>query len=226
MSFWSRTLFDDRRDAGRQLATRLSAYRAEHPIVAGMVRGGIPVAAEVALALDAELIPIVVEKIGAPTNPELAMGAIVDSPVPQVIWNEDIVRAVGVSQESLAAALVDAKRQLEQRREHYPQAAPPLEGRTVIVVDDGIATGASVRATLQAIRQVGPKAIVLAAPVALGGDGNRFGGLADEVVVVAAPAGMPAVGAAYRDFGQVSHEEVRADLERVAAAQVHRRSPG
>jgi predicted phosphoribosyltransferase len=220
--FWTRSLFDDRGDAGRQLAARLAGMKREKPIVAGMVRGGIPVAAEVALALEAPLVPVIVQKIGAPGQPELAMGAIVDGATPEVIWNEDVVHAVCASQGCLDKALAEARGRLEQRREQYPGAgAYPLEGRTVIVVDDGIATGASVRAALKAIRTGRPKAIVLAVPVVIGGRANRFGDVADTVVVLAEPVGMSAVGAAYRDFGQVSHAEARAAIERATA--VHER---
>lgn len=213
MSIWSRALFEDRADAGKRLAERLAHLKADAPIVAGMVRGGIPVAAEIARALHAPLIPIIVQKIGAPGQPELAMGAIVDGPAPEVVWNEDIVEAVHASGSSLAIALKEAQEQLASRRRRFATAAggQDIAGRTVIVVDDGIATGASVRAALSALRRAGPKSIVLAVPVVLVG-GRPFAGLADETVALAEPAGLSSVGSAYVDFGQVTDAEVLADL--------------
>lgn len=217
MSFWTQPLFENRVDAGKQLAAKLLPLRSERPIVAGMVRGGIPVAAEVARSLGAPLIPIVVQKIGAPGQPEFAMGAIVDGPTPEVIWNEDVVHAVCAGRSCLDTALAEARAKLARRREHYPATTPPIAGRTVIVVDDGIATGASVRAALAAIRRGGPKSIILAVPVILGGGRRSFDDVADMTVSLAEPATMSSVGSAYRDFGQVTHAEVQADLRNAAA---------
>src|SRR6185295_9985023 len=143
--------FTDRRDAGRRLAAALMAYRDQHPLVLALPRGGVPVAFEVAQALGAELDVLLVRKIGAPGQPELGLGAVVDGSDPQVVWNEDAIRLIRPSQQYLAA-------EIERRRRIYfgDDSAHPTKDRTVIIVDDGIATGGTIRSALRAVRRTDP----------------------------------------------------------------------
>jgi putative phosphoribosyl transferase len=200
--------FRDRRDAGRQLAARLRHLRDEHPVVVGLPRGGVPVAFEVALALDAPLDVIVVRKLGVPHQPEFGMGAIGEDNVR--VLNEDVVRLAGVRPAELAA--VEAREQVEvqRRADLYRGGHPmiPLAGRTVIVVDDGIATGGTARAALEVARAHGARRVVLAVPVAPSESLAAMSSVADEIVVIETPVPFLAVGQWYGEFTQTPDDEV------------------
>jgi len=207
--------FVDRADAGRQLAARLHHVRPDDPVVVGLPRGGVVVAAEVAAALEAPLDVIVVRKLGVPGEPEWAMGAIGEDGVR--VRDERVLAAAGVSQGEVAAVEARERAELARRAHRYRagRSRVPLRDRTVVVVDDGVATGSTARAACLAARAAGARRVVLAVPVAPPGWEQRFTGLADECVAVSTPGGFLAVGQAYEDFGQTSDDEVVACLERV-----------
>ena len=213
-------LFRDRRDAGRQLAARLRHLRAEHPIVVGLPRGGVPVAFEVARALDASLDVIVVRKLGVPFQPELGMGAVGEDGVR--VLNDELVRLAHVGLAEIAAVEARERREVERRANLYRQGRPmiPLEGRTVIVVDDGIATGGTARAALEVARAHGARRVVLAVPVAPRESVAEMGTIADEVVALETPTPLYAVGEWYVDFSQTSDDEVIRLLQAPAPAAV------
>ena len=212
------TLFRDRRDAGQRLAARLSHLRGEHPIVVGLPRGGVPVAFEVARALDAPLDVIVVRKLGVPFQPELGMGAIGEDGVR--VLNDDVVRLARVEPEDIAAVEARERSEVERRAALYRGGRPmiPLAGRTVIVVDDGIATGGTARAALEVARAHGASRVVLAVPVAPSDCVREMTKLADEVVVVETPSPFVAVGQWYAQFTQTPDGEVIRLLDAAASA--------
>jgi len=205
--------FDDRRQAGRLLGEQLQRLRVEHPVVVGLPRGGVPVAYEVARALGAPLDVIIVRKLGVPTQPELAMGAIGEDGVR--VTNHDVVRMARVTEAEIAAVEARERIELERRvalyRPRHGRVA--LSGRTVVVVDDGIATGATARAALAVARAHGAARVVLAVPVAADQTLWSFEEAADEIVALVRPTDLVAVGRWYRDFDQTSDEEVAALLE-------------
>ena len=202
-------MFRDRADAGRQLAERLMPLRPEIPVVLGLPRGGVPVAYEVARALRAQLDVIVVRKLGVPGQPELAMGALGEGGV--VVVNELVVVDANVSDAAFRQVQETEQRELEGRAKNHSRT--PLNGRTAVVVDDGIATGSTARAACQVVRASGAHRVVLAAPVASPDSVNALKDVADEVVCVATPAHFTAVGQWYDDFAAVTDEEVAALLE-------------
>lgn len=200
--------FADRADAGRQLAQQLDDYRADRPVVLGLPRGGVVVAWEVAQFLGAPLDTIVVRKLGVPWQPELAMGAIGESGV-RVI-DEAVIRACGVDARQLADVESREREVLQQRALLLRRDRPPtpLNGRTAIIVDDGVATGSTARAACRVARASGAGKVVLAVPVGPPGLERAFEGLADQVVCLTNPRGFRAVGQVYRDFGQTSDHDV------------------
>ncbi len=216
--FGPRPAFADRREAGRRLADALAGLSGADPLVLALPRGGVPVAYEVARALRAPLDVVLVRKIGAPHQPELGIGAVVDGADPQVVWNDDLVRHLRPPEDYLKAEPERQLKEIERRRGLYRPDRPPLAvaGRTAIVVDDGIATGGTVRAVLTALRRAGAGRLVLAVPVAPRDALAELRGLADDVVCLEAPDPFHAVGAHYRDFDQTSDEEVVALMERAA----------
>ena len=202
--------FIDRTDAGRQLAKALTAYKGQRPVVLALPRGGVPVAAEVATPLDAPLDLILVRKIGVPFQPELAMGAVVDGGEPVTVRNEDVIRLTGVSEQEFNAIRDQQLAEIERRRKLYlgDRPHPQITGRVVIVVDDGIATGATTRAALQATRTRKPSKLVLAVPVAPTDTLKKLRGEADDVICLEDYEEFGAIGFFYSDFRQVSDTEV------------------
>jgi putative phosphoribosyl transferase len=203
-------MFRDRREAGRRLAERLLTYRNDKPVVLALPRGGVPVAAEVAQALDAPLDVLVVRKLGAPGQPELGIGAVVDGDHPRTVVNEEIASALGVSEEYLLREIRSQLTEVDRRQTAYRQGRPALDvsDRTAIVVDDGIATGGTVRAALRGVRRLGPRRVVLAVPVAPIETLEALRAECDDVVCLHAPMTFYAIGEFYRDFGQTSDAEV------------------
>lgn len=206
-------LFRDRRDAGRQLAALLGRFRDEEPVVLGLPRGGVPVAFEVARALNVPLDVIVVRKLGFPSQPELAMGAIGEDGVRVV--NEELCRRAGVGAAEVASVERRERAELERRAKRFRGDRPPvpIAGRTAIVVDDGLATGSTALAALQVVHAHGAARVVLAVPVAPPETLREMKRYADEVVCVDAPPNMVAIGPWYEDFTQTSDEEVIRLLE-------------
>ena len=206
-------LFRDRRHAGRLLAEKLKPLERRHDvIVLGLPRGGVPVAYEVARALDAPLDVFIVRKLGLPAHEELAMGAIASGGVR--VLNREIVEALGISEELVARVAAEQQRELERRAREYRGNRPQLDvlGKTVVLVDDGLATGASMRAAIEALRALEPARLIVAVPVAAPSTCEELGALVDEIVCAVTPEPFYAVGLWYADFSETSDEEVRALL--------------
>jgi putative phosphoribosyl transferase len=202
--------FRNRADAGRRLAGHLDAYAGRPDvIVLGLPRGGVPVAAEVARHLRVPLDIFLVRKLGVPFHPELAMGAIAEGGV-QVL-DERLIGALGIPRTSVDTTAVSERLELERRNQEYRGARrpPDLARRTIIVVDDGLATGATMEAAILALRQLGPAAVVAAAPVGAPETCRRLRQHADLVVCVETPDDLGAVGQWYDDFTQTTDDEVR-----------------
>ncbi|MGA7280874.1 MAG: phosphoribosyltransferase [Acidimicrobiia bacterium] len=206
-------MFRDRTEAGRMLAQRLEHLRGGDLVVLGLPRGGVPVASEVARGLSAPLDVIMVRKLGVPFQPELAMGAIGEGGVR--ILNTRVLSLAGVNDHQLAAIEAKERRELERRVSLYRGAAQriSLEGRTAVIVDDGIATGSTIRAAAEVAREQGAAQIVIAAPVAPADTLAALESVADEVVVVDIPEPFLAIGSFYRDFTQTNDTEVTRLLE-------------
>ena len=202
-------MFRDRRDAGRRLAERVVALSGTDAIVLGLARGGVPVAYEVARELAAELDVLVVRKLGVPGREELAMGAIASGGVR--ILDDELVRQLGVSEVDLESVAATEGEELQRRQQRYRGTRPPatLERRSVILVDDGLATGSTMRAAVQSVRLQEPRRIVVAVPVAAPEICEAFAGLVDEIVCTVTPSPLVAVGLWYEDFSATSDDEVR-----------------
>jgi predicted phosphoribosyltransferase len=215
--------FANRSEAGKQLSVELLQYRTGRPVVLALPRGGVPVAAEIAAALNAPLDLLLVRKIGVPMQPELAMGAVVDGAHPIVVRNEDVIRQLGITDEEFDKVRDTELAEIERRRKRYLGDRPPVEvkDRVAIVVDDGIATGATIRAGLRATRMRKPARLVLAAPVAPPDTLDALRGQADDIVCLETHRFFGAIGAYYDDFTQVADETVIALLEEARA-----RAPG
>jgi len=208
-------VFADRADAGRRLAERLLKYKNQNPVVMGVPRGGVPVAFEIARALNAPLDVIIARKLGAPGQPELGVGAVVDGDHPETTLNREVVNALRVSRDYLEREIHNQLKEIHRRNLVYRagRARIELKNRTVIVVDDGIATGGSIRAALRGIRQQEPRKVVLAVPV---GPADAIGSLrddADDIVCLSTPPMFFGVGECYRDFHQLTDAEVIRLLE-------------
>ena len=203
-------LFSDRHDAGRQLANRLLHLKQENPVVLALPRGGVPVGFEIARALAAPLDLVLVRKIGAPFHEELAVGAIADGEAPLLVTDAAIVADMSISADYLERAKLSALGEIERRRHTYLGGRRPVEvaGRTAIVVDDGIATGATMLAAVRATRRRKPRWIVLAVPVAAKRALSQLRREVDDTMCLASPRNFVAVGHFYRQFPQLRDEEV------------------
>jgi putative phosphoribosyl transferase len=192
--------------------------RGSDPIVLALPRGGVPVAFEVAAALEAPLDVLFVRKIGVPWQPELALGAIVDGADPQLVYDERMAAALGIGRDYLERARTEQLAEIERRRQLYSGARPalPVKGRTVVAVDDGIATGATFRAALKALRKAGATRLVLATPVAPEDTLELLRPEVDEIVCLETPSPFFAIGEHYADFAQTSDAEVIALLREAA----------
>jgi putative phosphoribosyl transferase len=210
--------FMDRSEAGRRLAGALAGYKDRRPAILALPRGGVAVAAEVAAALDAPLDLILVRKLGVPSEPELAMGAVVDGAVPIVVRNEDVIRMTDVRETEFNATRDAELAEIERRRWRYLGERPRVgvEDRTAIVIDDGIATGATIRAALRATRMRKPKTLVIAVPVAPTDSLEELRGEADDIVCLEQHKFFRAIGTYYTDFRQVTDQEVIETLNRFA----------
>ena len=213
----SERIFRDRHDAGIRLAKLLAQLSSERPVVVGMARGGVPVAAEVAQALDAPLDVAVVRKIGAPNNPEYALGALAEGGVH--VLSDATARALGLSEADVRRLITEAERELPERTRRYRRGREPLDvgGRTVILVDDGLATGRSAHAAIESLRNRGAARVILAVPVAAPESVEWLSRVADEIVSVEMPEDLWAVGLWYEDFRPTSDEEVAALLAELGA---------
>ena len=215
-------IFTDRRQAGRLLAQKVAKKGYSDPVVLGLPRGGVPVAAEVAAALKAPLDVVLVRKIGAPFQRELAMGAVVDGDAPEIVRNEDVIRGSGVTESEFEEEAKEQLKIIDARRALWVagRARAPIKDRTVIIVDDGIATGATIRASLHALKRRGPKRTVVATPVAPPEVVRSLEQEADDVICLEMPEAMGAIGFFYLNFSQVSDAEVTSILERASAGAV------
>jgi putative phosphoribosyl transferase len=212
--------FKDRVDAGRQLAARLASFAdRDDVIILALPRGGVPVAFEIAQALHLPVDIFLVRKLGVPGHRELAMGAIATGGVR--VLNDDVVRSLQIPSRAIDAVAEEEQRELERRERAYRgnRAAPTVAGRTVIIVDDGLATGSTMRAAVAALRQQAPERIVVAVPVAPPSTCTELRAEADEVVCLATPEPFSAVGLWYRDFSETSDAEVRDLLARAMPGQ-------
>jgi len=215
--------FRDKIDAGRRLTQALARFEDDHPIIFALPRGGVPVAAQIARGLSAPLDLVIARKIGVPFQPELAMGAVVDGRHPLTVRNEDIIRGARVSEEEFRIVRDQELAEIRRRRVRYlgHRPHPELKGRVVILVDDGIATGATILAALRAVKEREPRRLVLAVPVAPTSTLRQLRDEADEIVCLEAHEDFDAIGLYYVDFGQVADEAV---IQCLAEAEVGQRS--
>lgn len=209
-------MFRDRQAAGRALAERLAHLRGAAATVLALPRGGVPLGAEIARALGLPLDLMMVRKVGLPGQPELALAAVAGPAAEVLVVNHDIAALEGIGPDEIERLAAPQRAEIARRRTLYLQGRPPpdLAGRTAIVVDDGVATGATLRAALTALRALGPARVVVAVPVGPPAVVAALGALADEVICLETPPHFRAVGAHYADFPQVSDAEVQALLAR------------
>ena len=215
-------IFADRAEAGRLLAEPLAAMRLQHPLVLALPRGGVPVGAEIARRLNAPLDVVFVRKLGAPDQPELAVGAIADGAEPEILLNTELVAMLGLDEDYIDAAAKREVAVIEQRRREWAALRPAVEpvGRALIVVDDGVATGMTMQAALRQLKRRRPVRLIAAAPLASREAVAMLRREADDVVCLSSPRHFGSVGAFYRSFLQVTDEEVAA-LLREAVARAH-----
>jgi putative phosphoribosyl transferase len=202
--------FANRTEAGRLLAARLIHLKSSRPLILALPRGGVPVAFEIAKAFGAELDLMMVRKLGAPGHPEFGIGAIVDGEPPQLVLNDGAMALTGADTDYLEEEKARQLKELERRRRAYlgSRPKPQIAGRTVVIVDDGVATGATISAAMRGVRQAGPARIVLAIPVAPRDTAARLRAMCDELVVLELPEPFFSVGQHYDDFSQTSDDEV------------------
>jgi putative phosphoribosyl transferase len=217
--------FEDRRDAGRRLAGKLVRFRDERPVVFALPRGGVPVGYEISRSLGAPLDVFVSRKLGAPDQPEFGIGAVAAGGVR--VLNEDVVRRLGITEDYVeritAQEIAEVGRRLRYFRGTRPE--PEVAGRTAILVDDGLATGVTARAAVEALRLRGPRRLVLAAPVCAAQTVNLLLPRVDELVCLESPPDLGAIGFWYRNFEQTSDEEVVELLERARSERSEKGSP-
>lgn len=218
------TMFADRQDAGRRLATALLRFKDVHPVVLALPRGGVPVGFEIAERLAAPLDIILVRKIGAPGFEELAIGAIAEGTPIERVLEHDTIRELEIPQDYLERQIARQSQEIDRRRTVYRQNRAPtgVNGGTAIVVDDGIATGATMRAALRVVRRQAPRQLVMAVPVAAPQTLEALRGEADEIVCLAAPEPFDAISLFYAEFHQLKDEEVTDLLARAAARRTPR----
>jgi len=214
-------VFHDRAEAGRRLAAKLAHHQGQDCVVFALPRGGVPVAEPIAAMLRAPLDLVLARKIGVPRHPELAMGAVADGGSPVVVRNEDVIAMAGVDEAEFDAACERELAEIERRRRRYVGTRTPCEaeGRVAIVVDDGVATGATTRAALRAVRARGPKTLVLAVPVAPPDALEALRSEADETVCLEVHSDFGAIGYFYADFHQLDDREVIAILDRFPSSK-------
>ena len=207
--------FADREEAGRRLADAVAEHEYADPVVLALPRGGVPVAVPVAERLGAPLDLLMVRKIGTPGNPELASGAVVDGPAHQVVFNREILRHLNLAEADFEDAIAEQLKVIEERRKRYlaGRAPLPVKGRDAVVVDDGIATGATVKAALKGLQAQDPASITLAVPVGPPDTVAELRGMVDRVVCLETPAFFGAVGAFYDRFDQVTDDEVARTMD-------------
>ncbi|MGD9657279.1 MAG: phosphoribosyltransferase [Methylocystis sp.] len=210
--------FYDRTDAGRRLAGELQKFKGEDVVVFALPRGGAPVAEPIAASLNAPLDLVLVRKIGVPFQPELAMGAVADGGNPVVVRNDDVIAMADVSDNEFQQACARELEEIERRRQLYlgRRERPEAKGHVAIVVDDGVATGATTRAALRAVRARGPKKLVLAVPVAPPDTLESLAPEVDEIICLETHRAFGAIGFFYRDFRQIGDDEVIGILDRCA----------
>lgn len=203
-------MFRDREDAGIRLALKLMKFKNENPLIIALPRGGVPVGYEIAKGLEAELDIIIVRKLGAPYNPELAVGALVEGEPPQVVRNENIIEYLGVTEEFLQESIKQQNEEIVRRQKLYREGKVITnpEDRTVILVDDGIATGATMKVALKGIKAKKPEKIIVAVPVGPPDVIHSLREEADEVICLNMPQYLYAIGEHYEDFSQTTDEEV------------------
>jgi putative phosphoribosyl transferase len=202
-------IFRDRRDAGQKLAKKLAKYKNENPLILGMPRGGVVVAYEIAHELEAELSVIVARKIGLPSMPELAIGAV--APEDIIIWNEEMIRYFNISEAQKAELAFKAQEEMKRRIQLFCadiDLHQKIKNRVVIVVDDGLATGLTALATVEAVKKMQPKSIVLAVGVSAIDSANILKAEVDELICLSTPENFEAVGLWYKEFSQTSDQEV------------------
>jgi len=214
-------MFRDREEAGERLGIELEKLRLHQPVVLALPRGGVPVAAEVAKALRAPLDLIIVRKVGAPGNPELAVAAIVDGDPPDVVLNRDIVEAYSLDDDQLRTLIARERPELERRRLAYRGKHPPLSiaGKTAIIVDDGVATGTTMKVAIRALKRRSPREVVVAVPVAPPDTLAELACEADWIVCLSQPAHFHALGQHYLGFPQLSDGDVVSAMDKAARSQ-------
>ncbi|RUV54376.1 MULTISPECIES: phosphoribosyltransferase [unclassified Mesorhizobium] len=211
-------MFRDRQEAGQKLGVELEKLRLRQPIILALPRGGVPVAAEVAQALKAPLDLIIVRKVGAPGNPELAVAAIVDGDPPDVVLNREIIEAYSLDDDELRVLIAKERPELQRRRLAYRGNCPPLSiaGKTAIIVDDGVATGTTMKVAIRALKRRSPLKLVVAIPVAPPDTLADLANEADCIVCLSQPAHFQALAYHYRSFPQLTDEEVKDALAEAA----------
>jgi putative phosphoribosyl transferase len=226
-------MFADRQQAGRELGAELATLKLPDPVVLALPRGGVPVGAEIAAALNSPLDIVIVRKVGAPGNPELAVAAIVDGDPPDIVLNREIVEAYGLGNSDLAALIKLERPELERRRLVYRGDRHPVsvEGKTAILVDDGAATGTTMKVAVRALKRRSPREIVIALPVAPRDILEELALEADRIICLSQPMHFHALGYHYKSFPQLSDAEVTSALQEAAQrrrfrAQVRARRRG
>jgi predicted phosphoribosyltransferase len=216
--------FRDRSEAGRLLAEELAKFKGEDVVVLALPRGGVPVAAAIATALEAPLDLVLIRKLGVPYYPELAMGAVADAGTPLIVRNEDVIAEAGVNNEEFDAVCQRELAEIDRRRRVYIGGRPRVEvqDRVAIVVDDGVATGATTRAALRSVRALHPKRLVLAVPVAPPDTLGSLAKEADETICLETHRRFTAIGCYYADFHQIDDEEVISTLAQLGGGRSFR----